>query len=112
MKPEWEKECWLVALAKVTGRDEAEIKAAAQKNGWDGKSFGLSVAATISTLWSIRGSKPKMDISVRGKTPKSISFASKTGLLFTAAHVMPIINGVVSNFNGYGDDPIILLTTI
>jgi hypothetical protein len=48
-------------------------------------------------------------------TPKTLSRSAlskgKTGLVFTRAHVMPMIHGQVSNFNGHGDEPIAAVAT-
>ena len=115
--PVWELPCWLHAICETTGTPEAKVKKLAIKEGWDGKSDGLAAAKVIGIVWSIHGKMPDLTLTklAKGKTAKQFSgeglAAGKTGLVFTRAHVMPMSNGVVSNFNGYGDDEVVIVAT-
>lgn len=113
-KPEWEKPCWLHALTKIFSKTDIEIQKLAKAEGWDGKSEGLPTNKVISIAWELYGEKPDFSQTkeARNQTPKSYSGKTKlTGLVFTSSHVMPMIKGVVSNFNGYGDDPVAAVIT-
>lgn len=49
---------------------------------------------------------------VYGKKFTARGFSNKTtvnGLVFVTGHVMPVVNGTVSNFNGHGDKPITVI---
>ena len=113
---DWEKPCWIVALKRTTGASESKIKQLAKKEGWDGQEFGLPTAKTISILWELIGKKPDFTETAKilktPTTPKRYSGTTKlTGLVFTDAHVMPMIRGEVSNFNGHGDDVVKAVVT-
>jgi hypothetical protein len=111
-KPEWERECWVVAIQKSTGATEDEIKEIITKHGWDGKTTGASVEQTILTLWDILGYKPDISTKFNHMTPKQFSGKTdSTGVVFVKGHVMPLVSGVVSNFNGFGEDKIIAVVT-
>lgn len=114
--PEWEKPCWIVAINKTTGTTDTKIKKMAKTLGWDGKTESLSTNDTISILWDILGKKPDFTqtgvINKNKTTPKKYSGSTKlTGLVFTKAHVMPMINGTVSNFNGHGEETVTAVVT-
>jgi hypothetical protein len=53
--------------------------------------------------WSIRGTQ-----EARKMTPREVSAKKWPGtwLVFTADHVMPLVNGRVTNYNGCGDEPV------
>jgi hypothetical protein len=112
--PEWEKPCWVVAINQTLGTPETKIKALAKKAGWDGKSFGAPVHTTIQIAWDVIGKMPDLSQTKAAKdmTPKEYSSTTKfTGMVFTRKHVMPMVNGKVSNFNGHGDEQIIAVAT-
>jgi hypothetical protein len=112
--PEWEKPCWIVAINQTLGTPEAKIKALAKKAGWDGKSFGAPVHTAIQVAWDVIGKMPDLSQTkaAKGMTPKEYSSKTNlTGMVFTSKHVMPMVNGRVSNFNGHGDEPIIAVAT-
>lgn len=112
--PEWEKPCWIVAINKTLGTPEAKIKELAKKAGWDGKSFGAAVHQTIQVAWDLIGKMPDLSQTkaAKGMTPKEYSGKTNlTGLVFTRKHVMPMVNGTVSNFNGHGEEQVIAVAT-
>lgn len=41
----------------------------------------------------------------------SSKLATGRGLVFTAAHVMPMVNGTVSNYNGHGEEKVVAVAT-
>jgi hypothetical protein len=109
--------CWLHAILETTKVSEARVKRLAVNEGWDGKSEGLMVKQVIGIVWNIYGEMPNLNLTreAKDKTPKEFS-AHKlgklhTGLVFTRAHVMPMIKGVVSNFNGYGEELITVVAS-
>lgn len=110
--PQWEKSCWIVAISEVLGVPDERVKKVAKQNGWDGQSFGLSIQNTIATFWQILGRKPNflhID-NYKHLTPKEFSGTTQlNGLVFTKGHVMPMQRGRVSNFNGHGEDPVLLV---
>jgi len=115
--PPWEMPCWLHAICETTGAPEAKVKKLALKEGWDGKSQGLAAAKVIGIVWVMQGKMPDLTMTkiAKGKTAKQFSGerlgAGKSGMVFTRDHVMPMVNGVVSNFNGYGDDEVVIVAT-
>lgn len=115
--PVWGLPCWLHAICETTGASEARVKKLAKKEGWDGKSFGITTTQVIGIIWDIYGKMPDLTLTkiAKGKTPKQFSGeqlgGAANGLVFTKAHVMPMLNGVVSNYNGHGDDPITVVAT-
>lgn len=116
-QPEWEKPCWIVAIKNTLGLSEDAIKKLARKNGWDGKSEGLELHKVIQIVWDVIGKMPDLTLTkfAKGKTPRSLSSSSiskgKTGIVFTRAHVMPMVHGVVSNFNGHGEEAVVAVAT-
>jgi hypothetical protein len=113
-QPEWEKPCWIVAIKNTLGVSEEKIKELALKHDWDGKSDGLAVKNVIMIVWDLIGHMPDLSLTKdsRGMTPKEFSGTQgKTGLVFTKAHVMPMVNGKVSNFNGHGEEEIAAVAT-
>lgn len=115
--PDWEKPCWVVALRDTTSADELELYQLARGEGWSGKTTGLELVKVISLAWGIIGHKPDLSLTrpaVEQKfTPKTLSSSAlvrgKTGLVFTKGHVMPMVSGKLSNFNGHGDEPVIVI---
>jgi hypothetical protein len=110
--PDWERSCWIVALEKTLRVPEKRITDVARSFGWDGVTFGLSVADTIHIAVAITG-KP-FDLSAtkaaKGMTARQYSGTTKlTGLVFVKGHVMPMVKGALSNFNGYGDDEVLVV---
>lgn len=113
-QPEWVKPCWLVAINQTLGTPEEKIKKLAIKNGWDGESEGATVNTTIQIVWDLIGKMPDLSLTKesRGKTARDFSgTTNETGLVFTKAHVMPMVNGRLSNFNGHGEEPIVAVAT-
>jgi hypothetical protein len=102
--------CWIVALNTITGASREEIECLARKNGWDGISFGTTIAVAMMTLWDLTGRQPSAkgtkEVIDAGLTARQFSDPSFTGLIFVNGHVMPAVNGRVSNFCGFGDYPI------
>ena len=115
--PEWEKPCWIVAINKTLGTPEKRIRELAKKAGWDGKTFGAQIHQTIQVAWDLIGKMPDLSLTkaARGMTPKTFSGSDKTegktGMVFTKGHVMPMVNGKVSNYNGHGDEEIVAVAT-
>lgn len=115
--PEWEKPCWITAIRKTLGTSEERIKELAKKVGWDGQAFGLSISHTIQVAWDLIGKMPDLSLTkeAQGMTPKAFSGSkttqAKTGLVFTKNHVMPMVKGVLSNYNGHGDEQIVVVAT-
>lgn len=112
--PEWEKECWVTAIHKTLGTPDAEIKKLAKKAGWDGVCFGAPVNVVIKVIWDLIGKMPDLALTkaAKGMTPKEFSGTQeKTGVVFTRGHVMPMVNGIVSNFNGYGEDEVVVVAS-
>jgi hypothetical protein len=113
--PEWEKPCWVTAINKALGTPEDEIKELAKRAGWDGESFGAPVHTVIQVIWDKIGKMPDLSLTktARGMTAKEFSSTqNKTGVVFTKHHVMPMINGKLSNFNGHGEDEVIAVATV
>jgi hypothetical protein len=111
-EPEWAKPCWIVAFHKTFGLTDGACKALARKHGWDGHSFGITNNTCYLMLTELLGRKPRLDTTTgKGKTPKQFGATRPAGkgFVMTKDHVMPWVNGTVSNFNGYGDDPVILI---
>jgi hypothetical protein len=103
-----------VALEKTLRVPEKRITDIARRFGWDGVAFGLSIADTIHIAVAISG-KP-FDLSqtkaAKSMTARQYSGTTKlTGLVFVRGHVMPMVKGALSNFNGYGDEEIIAIAT-
>lgn len=113
--PDWEKHCWVVALRVVTGKSEAAIVKQAKKHGWkEGVTGGaLGFTETVMVLWDLTGKKPDASLTrsvvVEQKlTAREFSATRPVGkgIVIVKGHVMPFINGKVSNFNGYGDEKV------
>lgn len=115
--PDWVKPCWLVAIKNTLGLPESKIKALATKNGWDGVSEGAKVDQVIMMVWDVIGKMPDLSLTRAASTftPKNLSGSAlvdgKTGLVFTRTHVMPMVNGRLSNFNGHGEERVIAVAT-
>lgn len=113
--PEWETPCWIVAITKTFGITEAKCKQLALKHGWDGKSFGTQAEICYQIVKGLLGAKPKLDTQTfKGKTARQFAATkpSGAGIVFVKGHVMPWLNGTVSNFNGYSEEPVQFLMYI
>lgn len=116
---EWEKPCWVVAINKTLGASDDKIKTLAKSNGWDGKTESLSVQGVIGVTADLLGqipdlslTKPARDSKMSAKEFSGSDFAAgKSGLVFTRKHVMPMINGRLSNFNGHGEEAVAAVAT-
>ena len=102
--------CWVVAFQTLTGKSRTELEALALKNGWDGKTFGVTVQTLLLMLWDITGKRPSLAASKplreAGITAKGFNAPHFTGLVIVHGHVMPCIRGRVSNFCGHGDQTV------
>jgi hypothetical protein len=112
--------CWLWALHQSLGVSMDVIHADAIKLGWDQNPDGaLSLADTVFIAKKHLGYMP--DFSATNKsmelklTPKQVEgskiVGKKNGLVFTKTHVMPLVKGKVSNFNGWGEEPVTVICT-
>lgn len=116
-RPEWEEPCWLVAIHKTLGTDKEKIKKLALRNGWNGVDEGAKIHTVLQIVWDLIGHMPDVTLTkpAAGMTPRQFSGSelagTMRGLVFTREHVMPLVRGAVSNFNGYGDDKIIAVAT-
>ena len=114
---EWVKPCWIHAINKTLNVPDKQIQELGVKNGWDGKSSGAPIHIVISIVWDLIGKAPDLTLTkaAKGMTPKEVSSSNlvknKTGLVFTKQHVMPLVNGQVSNFNGHGEEQILAIAT-
>lgn len=112
--PEWEKPCWITAVHNTLGTPDEKIKKLAKKNGWDGECDGAPLHTVIQVIWDLIGKMPDLSLTkaAKGMTPKEFSGTQKkTGVVFTRAHVMPMVNGKVSNFNGHGEEQVVAVAT-
>lgn len=113
--PEWEKPCWIVALTRTLGVSESRVKSAARSNGWDSKSSGLPLSTVISVAWDFLGYQPDLSLTKAASsyTVRRLSAShivnGKTGIVFTKSHVMPLVDGHLSNFNGHGDEMVVVV---
>lgn len=116
---EWEKPCWIVAINKTLGTSEDKIKELAKSNGWNGQTESLAVQGVIGVVADLLGqipdlslTKPARDSGLSAKEFSGSDLAGgKSGLVFTRKHVMPMINGRLSNFNGHGEEPVAAVAT-
>lgn len=115
--PEWEKPCWIHAIHKTLGTPETKIKKLAIKNGWDGESEGAKIYQVIGIVMDIIGKMPDLSLTrdTKNMTPKELSDSkiadNRTGLVFTGQHVMPMVHGKISNFNGHDEEKILAVST-
>ena len=104
--------CWVIALSACTGLSAAAVKKVALRNSWDGKSWGLALKHVVSSLWEILRYKPTITLAHNHLTPKNFSGETRDdGLVFVDGHVMPLVNGKVSNFCGHGEQKIVAVVT-
>ena len=102
--------CVVVALSKISGRHNSEITQMLDDLGCS--RLGASPVQITFALdrlgynWSVRGTR-----DAREKTPRELSNEMWSGiwLVFTRGHVMPLLNGRVTNFNGCGNELITFL---
>lgn len=105
--PAHEDNCVVVALSRITGEAKSKVFRLLLNAG--GRPHGATpaqIAVVLERLgyeWSVRGTK-----EARRMTPREVSGKTWDGtwLVFTKDHVMPLVRGRVSNFNGCGDEPI------
>ena len=114
--PDWEKPCWLHAINKTLGTPESRIAKLARKDfGWDGVTKDMALKYVVMLLQDIIGQMPNFDLTreyANKVTARNFSGKTKArGLVFVNGHVMPMVNGVVSNFNGYGSELIKAVAT-
>ena len=114
--PEWEKECWVHAINKTLKTPDEKVKQLALENGWDGKSFGAAIKVVISIVYDLMGKMPSLELTRDSKGMTARQFASSKlavgrGLVFTRGHVMPMVNGAVSNYNGHGEEEVVVIAT-
>jgi hypothetical protein len=112
--PEWEKPCWIVGITKTLGVTDAKVKKLALKNEWDGVSTGLAIKSVLLIVWDLIGHMPDLSLTKDAKGMTARQFSGKTtarGLVFTKAHVMPMVRGQVSNFNGHGEEQVVAVAS-
>lgn len=101
------RNCAVVALSTITGIPESALSRLLSEVG--GRRDGatppqiLLVLKRLGYVWSVEGTQ-----KARQMTPREVSAQRWPGawLVFTAGHVMPLIRGRVTNFNGCGDEKI------
>ena len=105
--------CVIVALGMISGRRRKEVIDLIDDMGCSRQgATPVEIAMLLDRLgynWSVQGT-----MEARTKTPREVSNEKWVGswLIFTRDHVMPLINGRVTNFNGCGDEPITFVMNI
>jgi hypothetical protein len=99
--------CWVVAYNTLTGKSRTELETLARRNGWDGKTFGVTVMTLMLMYWELTGRKPSLGASrnVReaGVTVGRFNDPTFTGLVVCEGHVMPCVRGRITNLCGHRD---------
>ena len=105
--------CAVVALSSITGICESAIfrllsEMGARRDGATPPQILLALE-NLGYTWSVGGTQ-----KARQMTPRAVSAERWPGtwLVFTADHVMPLMRGRVTNFNGCGDEPITVVMRV
>ena len=100
--------CWMIALTTITNASEQQITKLMKAHGWNGVDVGAPVQTVLDTYWDIKCERPTLAKFKGNVRDWASTKPSGKGLVFTKFHVMPWVDGAVTNYSGHSDDDVFI----
>lgn len=95
--------CPVIAAQMLSGRPMREVRAYAEKHyGFQGK--GMPFAHVVMFVEDLVGPRKRLKV-VKGESAEEVARKINRGLVVAGSHVMPVVDGVLRNKCGWGEEP-------